>query len=205
MVPMKSLRNEYIQSATCYFELLSHQFANVYLIPHKYPFVILGYSNAPSEFNVEELTSEMDRFLIEEIGLSLIEKKILTEKPQYDFKENLPGGKKLSHLVCAMANLRDGGVILIGVNNDGDITGIPRGSALDELQLTIINGVQDNCRPRIKTKVFDAPSDQNRCVLVVRVHELEYKPCMVEEKVYVRVGSSTRAAGPDEIRRLILK
>jgi hypothetical protein len=41
--------------------------------------VILGYSNAPSEFNVEELTSEMDRFLIEEIGLSLIEMKILTE------------------------------------------------------------------------------------------------------------------------------
>lgn len=61
-----------------------------------------------------------------------------------------------------MANLRDGGVILIGVNNDRDITGIPRGSVLDELQLTIINGVQDNCRPRprIKTKVFDAPSDE---------------------------------------------
>src|SRR5205807_587357 len=99
MVPMKSFRDGYIKSATCHFELVSQQFANVYPIPLKYPFVILGYSNTPSGLNVEELTSEMDRFLIDEIGLSLIEMKLLTEKPQYDFKENLPQGKKLSHLV----------------------------------------------------------------------------------------------------------
>ncbi len=93
------------------------------------------------------------------------------------------------------------------MNNDGSILGIPRGNPLDEMQLAIINAVQNTCRPqpRLEPHVFDAPSDPSKCVLVVRIHEMEYKPCMVDEKVYVRVGSSTRAAGPDEIRRLFLK
>jgi Putative DNA-binding domain/Restriction endonuclease BglII len=190
------------------FKLLRDQLTDLSPLPLKYPFAILGVSDSASEIeDVQELTSEMDKYLIEEAGFSLDEMRILTEKPQYDFKERLPESRRLSHLVCAFANLEGGGVILIGVNNDGDILGIPRGTPLDEMQLAIVNAIQHTCRPRprFETQVFDAPSDPSRCVLVVRVHEMEYKPCMVDEKVYVRVGSSTRAAGPDEIRRLLLK
>jgi hypothetical protein len=189
------------------FQMICDRLTDITPTPLKYPFAILGISDSPSHIAVQELTSEMDSYLIEVVGFSLDEMRILTEKPHYDFKERLPESRRLSHLACAFANLDGGGVILIGVNNDGDLVGVPRGTPLDEMQLAIVNTVQHNCRPRPKfeTKVFDAPSEPSRCVLVVRVYEMEYKPCMVDEKVYVRVGSSTRAAGPDEIRRLLLK
>ena len=189
------------------FKVIRDQLTDLSPLPLKYPFAILGLSDSPSDIAVQELTSEMDSYLIEVVGFSLEEMRILTEKPQYDFKERLPENRRLSHLVCAFANLEGGGVILIGVNNDGDIVGVPRGSCLDQMQLAIVNAVQHTCqpRPRFESKIFDVPSDPSKCVLVVRVHEMEYKPCMVDEKVYVRVGSSTRAAGPDEIRRLLLK
>lgn len=181
-------------------------FIDIGPLPLKYPFAILGISDTDTPLAVEELTSQMDQFLIESVGLSLDAMGLLTEQPQFDFKERFPEGRGFAELAAALANLRGGGVVLIGVDNQGNITGLPRGHLLDDLLLRISNIIQDTCQPRphFDLRVFDDPSHVGECVVVVRIREMEYKPCMIRGKVYVRVGSSTRAAGPDEVRRLVL-
>ncbi len=206
LVPMKSLQMN-IGGGTGNFEIILDRLTDLHPNLLKYPFVVLGLTDAPSTLDVQELTSDFDRFLIESVGLSFSEMKILTEQEQYDFKRELPESRRFAHLICALANLQNGGVVLLGVNDDGNIIGLPRGRDLDELKLEITNIIRNNCRPcpNFRFFPFDDPADTNQCVLAVRVSELEYKPCMVAEKVYVRVGSSTRAADSDQIRRLFIR
>jgi hypothetical protein len=52
--------------------------------------------------------------------------------------------------------------MLIGVNNDGDVVGIPKGTPLDEMQLAIVNAVQHTCRPR--------PRFETRCLMFLPIH-----------------------------------
>lgn len=84
--------------------------------------------------------------------------------------------------------------------------GIPRGAPLDQAQLQLAQAVQDRLSPvpAFGLQVFDTPGQLARAILVLRVSPVDHPPCMVDEKVYVRVSSSARPAGPDEIRRLVL-
>lgn len=187
------------------FENIRDAFMGIDPLPVKYPFAVLGISDIHTPLEIKELTSEMDQFLIESVGLSLERMRLVTEQPEFDFKEQLPE-RDFAELAAALANLRGGGVVLIGVDNQGNITGLSRGHLLDQLLLRISNIIQDTCQPRpyFESRVFDDPSNVSRCVVVVRIHEMDYKPCMVRGRVYIRVGSSTRFAGPNEVRRLVL-
>jgi len=189
------------------YEMIRDRVVGLAPLPLKFPFAIIGLSDQPpsSPLQVEELTSELDQFLLHTVGYTLSEMALLTERPNYDFKRQLPQKNRMAREVCAFANLLKGGVILLGVNNAGRIEGIDRGE-LDDIQLRIGNIAKDSClpRPRLDYHVFDVPSDQDRCVLVVRIHEVERKPCMTSDRVYTRAGSSARPADSDEIRRLVL-
>jgi hypothetical protein len=188
------------------FITIRDQLRAFYPLLLKNPFVILGVSSTQAPIEVDELSSKLDTFLIETLGLSLTELKLSAELERYDFKEIPPENRKIFHLACAMANQSGGGIMLFGINNDGDIKGLPRNN-LDVLKLRITQTIGRNCHPQpvISLLDFDDPSDPHKCVLVVYVQELEQKPCMADEKVYIRVGSETRPARSEEIRRLILR
>lgn len=191
---------------TITFEIIRDQLKELNPLPLKYPFIILGASSTSSNLEVRELTSQLDRFLIEIIGQSLIEMKLSGEQERYDFKEVLPESRKIFHLACAMANEPGGGVILFGIDDSGNIKGLLR-SELDGMKLRITDTIRNNCQPCPVSNLldFDDPSDPNKCVLAVRIQELERKPCMADEKVYIRVGSESRPAKSEEIRRLLLR
>ena len=132
--------------------------------------------------------------------------KLLTERPNYDFKLELPDNKKMSKEACALANMKGGGLILLGIDNQGNVKGIPRAS-LDDAQQWCGNIILTTCTPKpdFEFQVFDVPEDPEKCVLILRISEVDRKPCMAYERVYTRVGSpDARPAGPDEIRRLVL-
>lgn len=189
------------------FEMIRDRVAGLAPLPLKYPFAIIGLSDEPTSSSpqVQELTSELDQFLLDTVGYALSEMALLTERTVYDFKVRLPANKTTAKELCAFANLPGGGVILLGVDNAGRIKGIER-VELDEIQLRIENIARDSCRPRptVSFHVFDALSDPNRCVLVTRIDEVDRKPCVTSDRVYIRAGSSTRPADTDEIRRLVL-
>jgi hypothetical protein len=49
---------------------------------------------------------------------------LLKERPEYDFKIDLPTNKKLAQEICGFANLQGGGIILFGIDDDGTQAGI---------------------------------------------------------------------------------
>ena len=74
-----------------------------------------------------------------------IEKIYLGEDATIEFKSELPHRNSLADEIAAFANAK-GGVILIGINNDGEIIGINR-QKLDAAEKTVVEICQDSIDP----------------------------------------------------------
>ena len=109
----------------------------------------------------------------------------------------------LSREVIAFAN-SDGGVIYIGIDNQGNLTGIDN---VDETYTRITNGIRDAIAPDVTMFVRYVLQDNK--VIQIEVGEGSYKPYYLKAKgmkptgVYVRQGASSVQASPDQIRKMI--
>ena len=105
--------------------------------------------------------------------------------------------------VIAFAN-SDGGVIYIGIDNQGNLTGIDN---VDETYTRITNGIRDAIAPDVTMFVRYVLQDNK--VIQIEVGEGGYKPYYLKSKgmkptgVYVRQGASSVQASPDQIRKMI--
>ena len=105
--------------------------------------------------------------------------------------------------VIAFANT-DGGVIYIGIDNDGNAVGIDN---VDENYTRITNGIRDAIMPDVT--MFVKYTIQENKVVRITVGEGSYKPYYLKAKglkpsgVFVRQGTSTVSASPDQIRAMI--
>ena len=105
--------------------------------------------------------------------------------------------------VIAFANT-DGGVIYIGINNNGEVVGIDN---VDENYTRITNGIRDAIMPDVT--MFVKYTIQDNKVVKISVGEGSYKPYYLKSKglkpsgVFVRQGTSTTPASPDQIRAMI--
>ena len=105
--------------------------------------------------------------------------------------------------VIAFANT-DGGVIYIGIDNEGNLTGI---DDVDETYTRLTNGIRDAIAPDVTMFVRYVLQDNK--VIQIEVGEGSYKPYYLKAKgikptgVYVRQGASSVQASPDQIRRMI--
>ena len=105
--------------------------------------------------------------------------------------------------VIAFANT-DGGVIYIGIDNEGNLTGI---DDVDETYTRLTNGIRDAIAPDVTMFVRYVLPDNK--VIQIEVAEGSYKPYYLKAKgikptgVYVRQGASSVQASPDQIRRMI--
>jgi hypothetical protein len=171
----------------------------------RYPFIILGFSDLNTEIQEFELTSEIDQFLVSRIGIPFQEMIIRNEMDNYDFKVVLPDSDKCAKEICAMANQANGGILIVGINKQGFVEGVSKGSELDQIQQRI-SGIAHNSvspRPEVSLRIFDIPNNTQKCILIIDIKEIENKPCMAHERIYIRKASTAVAAGPDEIRRLL--
>lgn len=105
--------------------------------------------------------------------------------------------------VIAFANT-DGGVIYIGVDDQGRATGVEN---VDETYTRLTNGIRDAIAPDVTMFVRYA-LEGNR-VIRVEVGEGSYRPYYLKGKglkpagVYVRQGASSAQASPEQIRQMI--
>lgn len=105
--------------------------------------------------------------------------------------------------VIAFANT-DGGIIYIGVDDRGNLTGI---DDVDETYTRLTNGIRDAIAPDVT--MFVRYVLQANKVIQVEVGEGSYKPYYLKSKgmkptgVFVRQGTSSVQASPDQIRRII--
>lgn len=105
--------------------------------------------------------------------------------------------------VIAFANT-DGGLIYIGIDDQGNVTGIEN---VDETYTRLTNGIRDAIAPDVTMFVrYILRADK---VIQIEVGEGSYKPYYLKSKgmkstgVYVRQGASSVQASPDQIRRMI--
>lgn len=105
--------------------------------------------------------------------------------------------------VVAFANT-DGGVIYIGIDDNGNLTGIDN---VDETYTRLTNGIRDAIAPDVTMFVRYVLQDNK--VIQIEVGEGSYKPYYLKSKgmkpngVYIRQGASSVQSSPDQIRRMI--
>ncbi len=105
--------------------------------------------------------------------------------------------------VIAFANT-DGGVIYIGIDDKGNLTGI---DDVDKTYTRLTNGIRDAIAPDVTMFVRYVLQDNK--VIQIEVGEGSYKPYYLKSKgmkptgVYVSQGASSVQASPDQIRRMI--
>lgn len=105
--------------------------------------------------------------------------------------------------VIAFANT-DGGVIYIGIDDKGNLTGIDN---VDETYTRLTNGIRDAIAPDVTMFVRYVLQDNK--VIQIEVGEGSYKPYYLKSKgmkpngVYVRQGASSVQASREQIRRMI--
>ena len=127
--------------------------------------------------------------------------KMTFETENIEFKSQFTD--ELYKEVIAFANT-DGGVIYIGIDNNGNAVGIDN---VDENYTRITNGIRDAIMPDV-TMFVKYTLQENRVVRIT-VGEGSYKPYYLKSKglkpsgVFVRQGTSSVSASHDQIRAMI--
>lgn len=114
-----------------------------------------------------------------------------------EFKEEKVKAKDLGEEIVAFAN-SEGGTILIGVSDDGNITGITD----KKIEETIMNICRNNVVPNIIPSFEYAIINDKKIVILGIPKGLSKPYSTVDNKYYIRVGTTKRIASREELLRL---
>ncbi|NLO81517.1 MAG: histidine kinase [Clostridiales bacterium] len=126
-------------------------------------------------------------------------KEIIKNGENYyvEFKEESIRAKELAEEIVAFSN-SEGGTILIGVDDEGNIKGVED----DRIEETVMNICRNNCIPHI-IPFCESVEVEGKRVLVITVPKGLNKPYSTNEyKYYIRVGTTKRLASKEELLRL---
>lgn len=116
-----------------------------------------------------------------------------------EFKRDVTQRTDFADEMIALANTA-GGQILVGVDDDGSISGVANARQTEQ---SIINIARDNCNPALNVTIASVAVDGG-VVLVVSVPRRSGPPHEDNSgRCYLRVGSSKRLATPEERARLL--
>ncbi len=118
-----------------------------------------------------------------------------------EFKRDDIRPEQLAKEIVAMANFQ-GGRVLLGVEDDGTLSGIQR----NNLEEWAMNVIQDKIHPLILPFYEEIKFDDNKTVAIITFPQGISKPYVVREggaeKIYIRVGSTSRLATREQQIRL---
>lgn len=120
------------------------------------------------------------------------------EGPQIEFKERVPRPDDLVSEIVALANT-DGGTIIFGVNDKGEIVGLQFEGNLEEY---LMNICRTNCLPGIIPS-YSLELIEGKEVAAIYVPRGSDRPYRTNrDYYYIRVGTSKRRASKEELLRL---
>ncbi|MEF8815837.1 MAG: ATP-binding protein [Salinibacter sp.] len=131
----------------------------------------------------------------------------LGEGISVEFKRRVPQAERIAKEVVALTNT-NGGRIVLGVDDDGTITGVEHAS---EQEFLLRQAVDAHCRPVVEYETERIVVEPRVDVLLVTIPESTTKPHVVvpngeasEEagRTYVRVEASSVEASPETIQEL---
>ncbi len=113
--------------------------------------------------------------VLKQMSLSELKKLVREgEHQKLEFKLELPAKAKLAREAIAFANA-DGGSILVGVSDNGSITGL---KDPDEAVIIFSRMADRHCRPRLKYSVSTVEISRNRTVVAFHIPKSNRKPHM---------------------------
>ena len=129
------------------------------------------------------------------------------ETNRIEYKREIDTGDKLEKAVIAFLNYNGGGEILIGVADDGSVTGV---TDSDGDQRKIVDRLGNNIRPKI-LGLFDVVAEKLEGKNIIRIvissgMQKPYyirKKGMTEEGCFIRVGASAQPMTEAMIERLL--
>ena len=123
------------------------------------------------------------------------------ENSGVEFKRDDIRAEALAREIVAMANLR-GGMVLLGVEDDGTISGLQR----EDLETWVMNAILGHVHPMLLPFYEVVALDDGKRVAVVSITMGTSKPYVLRhngrEDIYIRVGSTVRFADRDQQARL---
>ena len=119
------------------------------------------------------------------------------ESPYIEFKESNIKPNDLAGEIVSFANM-EGGTILIGVSDSGELKGI-----LDEnMEEKVMNICRNNCIPNI-IPIYQEITIDGYEIAAITIPKGSNKPYYtVDNKYYIRVGTTKRIASREELMRL---
>jgi len=122
------------------------------------------------------------------------------EGPQQEFKRLISNAENVAGEIVAFAN-SDGGTLLIGVEDDGSITGVADPETVFQ---TLVNLCRDRCIPPVSPVIEQFDLDGHAVLsLVVRPDLNRLKPYRTAGgRFYVRVGKDKKDATGRELMRI---
>lgn len=119
------------------------------------------------------------------------------ESPYIEFKEEKVKPNDLAGEIVSFANM-EGGTIIIGVSDEGIIKGV----LVKDIEERIMNICRNNCIPNIVPIYQEVVIDGFK-VVVLTIPKGANKPYYtVDNKYYIRVGTTKRIASREELMRL---
>jgi ATP-dependent DNA helicase RecG len=115
------------------------------------------------------------------------------ESQNVEFKQSASSAKDLAKEIATFANTC-GGILIIGVDDKGIITGI---KDFKETEQTISNALNHNCIPPIQASISRIDIS-GRILIAVDILAGISKPYEANHVIYLRVGSSARPASREE-------
>ncbi len=124
----------------------------------------------------------------------------LGEGSNLEFKRRVPRPERIAKELIALANT-DGGRILLGVDDDGRLTGVDDAA---EEEFVLRHAVKNHCWPEVKYQTERVVIAPRRDVIVVNVPESREKPHKLladgtEGSAYVRVKEMSVEASPESV------
>mgnify|MGYP001612990497 CR=1 FL=1 len=120
------------------------------------------------------------------------------ENEKVEFKESLSSKEEIGESVSAFSN-SEGGTILVGVSDKGEIKGVEIGKkSIEELANYIKQNTDNHVYPVVRVEVIE-----RRNIIAIEVKECSEKPVFFRGEAYKRVGRSNHKLSASEIRKLV--
>ncbi len=123
------------------------------------------------------------------------------ENSGVEFKRDDIRPEQLAKEIVAMANFQ-GGQVILGVEDDGAISGLQRNNAEE----WVMNIIQDRVHPLMLPFYEEIKIDDHKTVAIISFPQGISKPYVVREsgaeKIYIRIGSTSRLATREQQMRL---
>ena len=111
-----------------------------------------------------------------------------------EFKKSLAESREIGETVCAFLNKR-GGVILIGVDDDGNVVGVRvRHGTLENLS----NFIRETIRPKPIFSI-EVYAVENKVIIFIEIPEGRDKPYFFKGRAFIRIDAVNKLLEREEI------